>query len=97
MLFKNYKATLDWDPPTWYLLADSPEDAAWSALELSELLDCKLLNVELHESKEILPQQVEESQGHPGGDVRASGVRGSNGTSSVGTDQSEQSSSDASN
>ena len=97
MIFKNYKATLDGEPPTWYLLAGSDEEAAWSALELSKLLDFKLLDVTLHEHKEILPQQVEEGEGHPSGDVRATRVRRSDGTPAVGADQSEHSSSDEGN
>jgi hypothetical protein len=41
----QYKVTLSSE--SWFLLAETSEDAAWKALELAEMRKCKLINVSL--------------------------------------------------
>ena len=43
MTTNQYKVTLSTE--SWFLLAETSEDAAWKALELAEIRESKLINV----------------------------------------------------
>jgi hypothetical protein len=49
MTTKEYKVTLSTE--SWFLLAETSEDAAWKALELAEVRKSKLINVRLNDEQ----------------------------------------------
>ncbi len=49
MTTKEYKVTLSTE--SWFLLAETSEDAAWKALELAEVRNSKLINVRLNDEQ----------------------------------------------
>ena len=48
-MINEYKVTLSTE--SWFLLAETSEDAAWKALELAEVRNCKLINVRLNDEQ----------------------------------------------
>ncbi len=49
MTTKEYKVTLSTE--SWFVLAETSEDAAWKALELAEVRKSKLINVRLNDEQ----------------------------------------------
>ncbi len=49
MTTNQYKVTLSTE--SWFLLAETSEDAAWKALELSKIRNSKLINVRLNDEQ----------------------------------------------